>query len=135
MLSTGITGERSLTVSEAKLASTIGSGLLPVFATAAMIALMEQTAVESVQPFLEEGFGTVGTRLDVQHTSATPLGMVVRCETELTNIDGRRLTFSVSAYDACGLIGSGVHERCIINNDRFMERAGQKLASGKQPGT
>ena len=126
MLSAGIRGEKSAVVSEQTVASAVGSGALPVYATPMMIALMEMTAAESVQPFLDEGQGSVGTLVNVQHVSATPLGMTVRCESELTAIEGRRLTFSVAAFVVCGLIGSGVHERCVINTERFMAHADGK---------
>lgn len=94
-----------------------------VYATPCMIALVEKTAWESVAGNLEEGQGTVGTRLDVSHVSATPVGMKVWCETELIEIDGRRLVFAVKAYDEAGLIGEGTHERFIVWNERFQQKA------------
>ena len=103
-------------------AKTVGSGLLEVFATPAMIALMEKTASDSVAPYLEEGEGTVGVRLDVVHTAATPIGMTVRCESELVQIDRKRLVFSVVAFDDAGEIGRGTHERFIINNEKFLSK-------------
>ncbi len=127
MLETGIQGEKTTLVTELNVASAVGSGALPVYATPMMIALMEMTAAESVQPFLEEGQGTVGTLVNVAHVSATPLGMTVRCESTLTAIEGKRLTFTVAAYDACGLIGQGEHQRCIVQGERFMARAQRKL--------
>ena len=99
----------------------MGSGALKVFATPSMVALMEKAAGESVQPFLEEGQGTVGTLMNVKHLAATPLGDTVVAETELKEVDGRRLVFSVKATDSAGVIGEGVHERFIIGNERFME--------------
>ena len=90
--------------------------------TPAMIALMEKTALNSIAPYLDEGEGSVGTALDVKHTAATPVGMRVVCESELTEIDRKRLTFRVSAYDEAGPIGEGTHERFIIQNDSFMEK-------------
>ncbi len=129
MLSTGIRGEKSAVVNEQAVASAVGSGALPVYATPMMIALMEMTAAESVQLCLDEGQSTVGTLVNVQHVSATPLGMTVRCESELAAIDDKRLTFSVAAYDECGLIGSGVHERCVIDAVRFMAHADGKRSS------
>ena len=104
----------------------MGSGTLDVFATPAMIALMENTAYESVAGELEEGNGTVGTALNVKHVAATPVGMKVTCETELIKVDGRALTFSVKAYDECGLIGEGEHERFIIMNEKFQAKANAK---------
>ena len=95
MLQTGIKGRIELTVTKDKCAGALGSGELDVFATPAMIALMEETAWKSVVPYLEPGEGTVGTALDVRHVAATPVGLKVICETELTLVDRRRLVFSV----------------------------------------
>ena len=98
-----------------------------IFATPAMIALMENTAFESVADLLDPGCGTVGTALNVKHVSATPVGMKVTCETELIKVDGRALTFSVKAYDEAGLIGEGEHERFIIFEEKFQKKANDKL--------
>jgi predicted thioesterase len=105
----------------------MGSGTLPVFATPSMIALMENTAYRSVAPYLEPGQSTVGTSIQVRHTSATPVGMEVRCEAELVEVDRKRLVFSVKAYDAAGLIGEGTHERFIVEDQRFLSKAQGKL--------
>lgn len=118
----GLTGEAHAVVSAENIASTYASGTLPVFATPAMLALMENAAQNSVQPYLGAGQGTVGTRLDVRHLAATPLGMAVRAESELIEIDRRRLTFRVRAYDERELIGEGVHERFIIDAEKFMQK-------------
>lgn len=126
MLKIGIKGRQEITVSENNSAKTLGSGTLEVFATPAMIALMEKTAWMSVSEFLSEGDGTVGISLDVKHVAATPLGMKVHCESELTAIDERKLTFELKAYDEKGLIGEGTHERFIINNLKFQEKADGK---------
>lgn len=123
----GITGMQTITVSQEQTAQSLGSGELAVFGTPCMIALMENTALKSVQPHLEAGQGTVGTLLNVKHVAATPVGMQVRCETRLIEVDRKRLVFEVKAYDACGLIGEGVHERFIIDNQRFMQKANAKL--------
>lgn len=109
-------------VSRENIAVTLGSGTLEVFATPIMIALMEKAAMESVQPCLEPGQGTVGVKLEVSHTAATPMGVEVRAESELVTVEGRRLTFKVAAYAAGELIGEGIHQRCIIQNDRFMAK-------------
>ena len=85
--------------------------------------LMENAAVDATQASLEEGQGTVGTRLDVSHDSATPVGMQVWAEAEVTAVDGRKLTFAVTAYDEAGPIGKGTHERFIIQNDKFLAKA------------
>ena len=126
MLTEGIKGYSELTVTEEMAAKNVGSGTLMVFATPAMIALMEKTAWESVQPELEEGSGTVGTALNVKHVAATPMGMKVTCETELTKVAGRALTFSIKAYDEAGLIGEGTHERFVVYNEKFQAKADAK---------
>ena len=126
MLPTGIKGYQEETVVEGKLASNVGSGLVKVYATAMMIALIEKAAVLSVEPYLECGQGTVGTLVNVSHCSATPLGMKVHAETELIEIDRRRLVFKVAAYDECGLIGEGLHERFIIDMKKFQDKTDSK---------
>ena len=122
----GIRGREEAVVTEDLLAQNVGSGLVKVYATAMMIALIEKAAVYSVEPFLEPGQGTVGTHVDVSHCSATPLGMRVWAETELVGIDRRKLTFRVAAYDERGLIGEGHHERFIIDYARFQAKADAK---------
>lgn len=126
MLTVGIKGREETIVSEANSAKTMGSGTLDVFATPAMTALMEQTAWKSVAPHLDEGCGTVGTLLHITHDAPTPFGMKVWCESELTEIDGRRLVFHVTAYDEKGKIGEGRHERFIIQNEKFQAKANKK---------
>ncbi len=127
MLETGMKGRKEIVVTQEKTAKAMGSGTLDVFATPAMIALMENTAFESVAGELEEGSGTVGTALKVKHVAATPVGMKVVCETELVEVDGRALTFSVKAFDEKGLIGEGEHERFIVFNEKFQAKADAKL--------
>ena len=126
MIDKGIKGRREQTVTPEMSAARIGSGLVEVFATPMMVALIEQTCLESVLPQLEEGQGTVGTLVNVSHVSATPVGMRVWCESELVEVDRRRLVFKVKAYDECGLIGEGTHERFIIDNTKFMEKIKNK---------
>lgn len=126
-LSIGIRAERDVLVTADNTAKALGSGGLPVYATPAMITLMELCAAESVLPFLPEGSSSVGTRLDVKHLSATPIGMTVRCETELVEIDRRRLVFACKAFDDAGLIGEGIQERYVVDNAKFMEKTEQKL--------
>lgn len=116
------------TVAENMTARVMGSGTLDVFATPAMIALVEETAWRSVAPYLEDGCATVGTRLDVAHIAPTPVGMKVKCNVELTEVDGRRLVFDVSVSDECGEIGHGTHERFIINATKFQNKANAKKA-------
>lgn len=128
-LQAGIKGTQTITVTEEMTAQTFGSGELPVLATPKMIALMENTAYTSVAPYLEEGQGTVGTLMNCKHTSATPVGCEVTIETELVEVDRKRLVFSVKAFDTAGPIGEGVHERFIITNDRFLAKAQSKIAA------
>ena len=126
MLEAGIKGRQEVMVEEGNCASAVGSGLLKVFATPAMIALMEKTAWMSVAPELGEGEGTVGTLLNVTHDAPTPIGMKVWCESTLEEVDGRRLVFSVEAFDEKGRIGGGRHERFIIGNEKFQAKADRK---------
>lgn len=126
MITTGIKGRREQTVTAEMSAARVGSGLVDVFATPMMIALIEQTCNDSVLPCLEAGQGTVGTLVNVTHTSATPIGMRVWCESELTEVDRRRLVFRVKAYDECGPIGEGTHERFVIDTAKFFEKVKSK---------
>ena len=114
------------TVTPEMSAARVGSGLVDVFATPMMIALVEKTCNESVLPFLDEGQGTVGTLVNVAHTAATPIGMRVWCESELVEVDRRRLVFKVKAFDECGAIGEGSHERFIIDTAKFIEKVRNK---------
>ena len=125
-MNTGIKGIQKVVVSEKNSAKTMGSGTLDVFATPAMIALMEQAAYTSVAGELEEGQGTVGTLMNVSHISATPVGMEVTAKSELVKVDGRKLVFHVEAYDERGKIGEGEHERFIIDNEKFQNKADNK---------
>lgn len=127
MLETGIKGTRTVTVNEDNTAKAMGSGTLDVFATPALIALMEETCWRSVANELEEGCGTVGTLLEIKHTAPTPVGMEVTCESTLTEVDGRRLVFEVIARDAKGVVGEGKHERFIVQNEKFQAKANGKL--------
>lgn len=122
----GIKGRVETLVNDTNTAKFVGSGSLDVFATPNMIGLMEQAAQASVAPFLEEGQGTVGTKIEITHDAATPLGMKVWAESELIEIDRRRLVFEVKAYDEAGLIGQGRHERFIIQNDKFLAKVNAK---------
>ena len=121
-LQSGIKNEKSIVVTDELTASKVGSGLLPVYATPSMIALMENTCADCVQPYMQDGDGTVGTSVDIKHVSATPVGKTVRCECTLTEVNGKKLVFEVNAYDDKGLIGTGTHKRAIINNEAFMAR-------------
>ncbi len=127
MITTGIKGSCSILADESTSAKTMGSGTLDVFATPAMAALMEKTAWQSIAPYLQEGQGSVGTRLDITHDAATPLGMTVTCKSDLIQVDGRRLVFEVTASDDKEIIGRGTHERFIIDNDKFLTKTAAKL--------
>ena len=127
MLEAGIKGTRTVTVNEENTAKAMGSGTLDVFATPALIALMEETCWRSVANELEEGCGTVGTLLEIKHTAPTPVGMKVTCESTLTEVDGRRLVFEVIARDAKGVVGEGKHERFVVQNEKFQVKANAKL--------
>ena len=128
-MNTGIRGEVVFTVEKSGSAKEMGSGALDVLATPKMIAMLEKAAWESVQPFLDEGCGTVGTLMNITHEAATPLGMKVTCTSELIEADGRKLTFRVEAFDEKGRIGGGTHERFIIRNQTFQAKADQKSNS------
>lgn len=125
-METGIIGQEELVVNETNTAETLGSGSLAVFATPAMIAMMEKTARLSVAPFLEDGQSTVGTLVNVKHLSASPVGMKITCRTELKEIDRRRLVFHVECSDEAGIIGEGEHERFIIDEAKFMAKTEAK---------
>ena len=125
-LTVGSKGRAEALVTEDKTAAAVGSGLVPVFATPYMVALMENAAVNAVQAGLEAGQGTVGTKLEVTHDAATPVGMKVWAEAELTAVEGKKLTFTVRAFDEAGPIGGGTHERFIITVGRFLAKAEAK---------
>lgn len=132
MLQPGLSLDLTFSVTPDLTAKTVGSGTLDVLATPIMIARMEQAAWTAVAPHLADGEGTVGTLMNVQHLSPTPVGMDVTCRAELVQVEGRRLVFQVSAWDARGPVGQGSHERAVIQNERFVEKAQKKLA--QEPG-
>lgn len=125
-LKVGIKGAASVTVTESNTAVAYGSGGVSVFATPAMIGLMEKAALTSVEPLLDSGMTTVGTRVDVQHLAATPIGMVVTAESELVEIEGKRLVFRVEARDEVEAVGRGTHERYIVPEQKFLGKAAGK---------
>ncbi len=129
---TGISGKAEAEVSSDKLASAMGSGSLDVFATPAMVALMEKSACNCLEKFLENDETTVGTELNIKHTSATPNGMNVTAEAVLTNINGREFTFEVKAFDECGLIGCGLHKRFLVYDEKFTAKTNEKLSQEKR---
>ncbi len=117
----------TIKVEEKDTAKAHGSGTLSVLATPRMIALMEESAYKCIEKYLEEGQSSVGTYLDVKHLSATPVGMEVYAESEIIEVDGRKVVFSVKAYDEKGLIGEGKHERFIVFSEKFVAKTYQKL--------
>lgn len=128
MLKAGLKFSVETVVTAENTAKKMGSGTMDVFATPAMVALMEEAAWKCVADVLDPGMGTVGTLMQVKHLSATPLGMRVKAECELTEVDGRRLVYTVEAYDEAGLIGSGTHERFIVAEEKFLAKTESKKA-------
>lgn len=116
-------------VTEELTAAAIGSGALPVFGTPFMAAMMENAALTALQTYLEEGQGSVGTRLDITHDAPTPIGMTVWAEAEIVSVseNGRMVEFKVSAWDEKGPIGAGTHTRAIIKNEKFLTKCNAKL--------
>lgn len=123
----GLKGRAETVVTQENTAMSIGSGLVPVFATPYMIALMENAAYTSLLPHLSEEEGSVGTHLNVAHSAATPVGMKVWAESVVTAVESKKITFEVHAYDERGEIGSGTHERFIIKPEKFLAKAQSKL--------
>ena len=126
-LSVGIKGYAEVEVVEANTAKIMGSGTLDVFATPALVALMEKAAWTSVADAVGEGNGTVGTHMCCEHLAATPVGMKVTCESELVAVEGRKLVFKITASDAKGIVGTAEHERFIVANEKFVTKAYAKL--------
>lgn len=123
----GLKGRAETVVNDANTAQAACSGALPVFGTPFMCALMEEAAWKSIAPHLEPGQSTVGTKLDISHDSATPVGMKVWAESEITEVDGKRLVLTVAAFDERGPIGRGTHERFIVTDQRFLAKCAKKL--------
>jgi len=118
----GVEAEKAETVTDKNTAAAWGSGGLDVYATPAMIALMECAAFSAVQTLLPSGWSTVGTELNVKHLSATPLDMKVSARAELLGIDGRALSYKVEAFDEAGKIGEGTHSRFIVEIEKFLAK-------------
>lgn len=131
LLATPCVGEAERMVTEDWSAPGMGSGTVPVLATPALIALMEQAAVRALEGRLLAGQTAVGIRIDVRHLAATPIGMGVRARAVLVAVEGRRLTFQIEAWDDAEKVGEAVHERVLVDVERFMERARSKLGSPK----
>jgi fluoroacetyl-CoA thioesterase len=125
-LHVGLSGEKQIEVTLAVSATHVGSGSMGVFATPAMVGLIERTAMELVQPALAENETTVGVEVHVRHLAATPVGMHVRARVELVAVEGRFLTFQAEVFDDKEKVGEGTHKRAIIRSDRFMARMQEK---------
>jgi len=130
-LTVGMIGKATSKVSEDNTALKYGSGSIEVFATPAMIGLMEKAAIEAVDKFLPEGFASVGTKIDVKHLASTPIGMNVNAKAELLEIDNKKLKFNIEAYDDVEKIGEGVHYRYIVNLEDFLRKNESKLKNLK----
>lgn len=123
----GMKGEVSTLVEREDTAKEVGSGDLLVYATPCMVALMEGAACEAIAEALPETQTTVGTALNIEHLSATPVGLEVRAEAVVTAVEGKVITFTVTAYDEAGEIGRGTHKRVVVNSQKFLEKAYNKL--------
>lgn len=123
----GMKAEVSALVEREDTALEVGSGSLLVYATPCMVALMEGAACEAIAEGLEETETTVGIELNIQHVAATPVGMEVRAEAEVTAVEGKIITFILRAYDEAGEIGKGTHKRALVNSQRFLDKTYSKL--------
>ena len=126
-ITVGMRGEVFTLAEREDTAKEVGSGDLLVYATPCMVALMEGAACEAIANCLKDTETTVGTALNIEHISATPVGLEVRAEAEVTAVEGKVITFAVSAYDEAGQIGKGIHKRVIVNSQKFLEKAYDKL--------
>ena len=126
-ITVGMKGEAFTDVERADTAAEVGSGSLLVYATPCMVALMEGAACEAIAEVLKEDQTTVGIALNIEHISATPVGLEVRAEAEVTAVDGKVITFEVNAYDEAGPIGKGTHKRVIVNTQKFLDKTYAKL--------
>jgi fluoroacetyl-CoA thioesterase len=127
-LEPGLKGEISRVVTDSDTAAAYGSGLVPVLSTPHLIALMESTSQSVIEPYLDSGQTAVGTHIDMRHLAATPVGMKVRVQAELVEVDGRRLRFHVEAWDELERVGEAEHERFIVDRARFLKRVAEKAS-------
>ncbi len=123
----GLKGEAYAQVEREDTAQEVGSGSLLVYATPCMVALMEGAACNALEEVLEEGMTTVGTALNIEHISATPVGLEVHAEATVTAVEGKLITFEINAYDEAGPIGKGTHKRALVNSQKFLERSYGKV--------
>ncbi len=126
-ITVGMKGIAESCVEREDTAAEVGSGSLLVYATPCMVALMEGAACEAIAEAIPEGQTTVGMMLNIEHIAATPVGMDVRAEAEVTAVEGKVITFQIHAFDEAGQIGKGIHKRCIVNSQRFLDKAYNKL--------
>ncbi len=126
-ITVGLKAEVATLVETADTALEVGSGSLRVYATPCMAALMEGAACEALEGCLGEDQTTVGIELNLKHVAATPVGMEVRAEAEVTAVDGKIITFAITAYDEAGKIGEAEHKRAIINSQKFLDKTYAKL--------
>ena len=126
-ITVGMKGEVSTLVEREDTAREVGSGSLLVYATPCMVALMEGAACEAIEEAMDDSKTTVGTELNIQHLSATPVGLEVRAEAVVTAVDGKVITFEIHAYDEAGEIGKGTHKRVVINTQKFLDKTYSKL--------
>lgn len=126
-IAVGMTGEVYTMADREDTALEVGSGTVLVYATPCMVALMEGAACEAIQEALPESKTSVGTYLQLEHLSATPVGMEIRAQATVTAVEGSIVTFSVEAFDEVGKIGEGIHKRAIVNTQKFLEKAYNKL--------
>ena len=126
-ITVGMKGIAESVVEREDTAQEVGSGSLLVYATPCMVALMEGAACEAIAQALAEGQTTVGTALNIEHISATPVGLEVRAEATVTGVEGKVITFEVHAFDEAGEIGRGSHTRVVINSQKFLEKTYNKL--------
>ena len=126
-ITVGMKGEAWTEVEKEDTAQIVGSGSLLVYATPCMVALMEGAACEAIAEALAEDQTTVGTALNIEHISATPVGLEVHAEAEVTAVEGKVITFEVKAFDEVGEIGRGTHKRVIVNSQKFLDKAYMKL--------
>lgn len=126
MIKSGLKGEATMVVAVGNTAIEVGSGSVPVFATPMLVAIMENAAINALKGNLEEGSTTVGVEISLKHLAATPIGMTVRAEAELTEVEGRQLTFRLEAFDDVEKVGEGTHRRFILDQEKFIKKSNIK---------
>ena len=126
-ITVGMKGIAETVVEREDTAAEVGSGSLLVYATPCMVALMEGAACEAIAAAIGEDQTTVGIALNIEHIAATPVGLEVRAEAEVTAVEGKIITFELQAFDEAGQIGKGTHKRCIVNSQKFLDKTYSKL--------